>query len=308
MLRVRSVQDLRLVQVDRLLIMHALTPLHPGTGQSTGVVDLPVQREVHTQFPMIAASGLKGSLRAVAERVWQEEKVVEVIFGPATRKAADGAGALAVTDARCLAFPVRSLQQVFVWVTCPLVLRRLQRDLALVGLDGSRIPSPPQVERGQALTPPGFATPLVLEELAFAVQAGPADLFAALGALVPGDLARDLAGRVVLVADDDFTHFVRHCTQISVRIHLNDRKTTTGGGGNLWYEETLPMETLLYALLLAEDARVHRDNCPELQPAAAVAGALDALCRERPYLQVGGNETVGQGWCRLQLVKAGEPA
>src|SRR5207237_713332 len=42
---------------------------------------------------------------------------------------------LSVTDARILAFPVRSLRGVFAWVTCPAVLLRLTRDLGLAGLD-----------------------------------------------------------------------------------------------------------------------------------------------------------------------------
>jgi CRISPR-associated protein Cmr4 len=38
-------------KASRLMSLHALTFLHPGTGQSTGVVDLPVQRERHTGSP-----------------------------------------------------------------------------------------------------------------------------------------------------------------------------------------------------------------------------------------------------------------
>ncbi|HPZ82549.1 MAG TPA: RAMP superfamily CRISPR-associated protein, partial [Thermogutta sp.] len=47
------------------LFLHAQTGLHPGTGTALGVVDLPVQRERHTQWPTIAASALKGILRDV---------------------------------------------------------------------------------------------------------------------------------------------------------------------------------------------------------------------------------------------------
>jgi len=42
-----------------------ITPLHAGSGQDLGVVDLPIQRERHTGFPKIEASGLKGSIREV---------------------------------------------------------------------------------------------------------------------------------------------------------------------------------------------------------------------------------------------------
>lgn len=41
------------------------TPLHAGSGNELGVVDLVIQRERHTGYPKIEASGVKGSLRDV---------------------------------------------------------------------------------------------------------------------------------------------------------------------------------------------------------------------------------------------------
>jgi CRISPR-associated protein Cmr4 len=49
---------------SKLFFIIAETPLHPGSGgEVTGLVDLPVQRERHTNFPKIEASGLKGCIR-----------------------------------------------------------------------------------------------------------------------------------------------------------------------------------------------------------------------------------------------------
>src|SRR5438552_3666676 len=141
-----------------LLGIHALTSLHPGSGTALGAVDLPVQRERHTHWPTIAGSALKGILRdACREKVKQqydddldtvqeeqrrnrrrkanEDELLATVFGPAKISADQNdayAGALSVTDARLLAFPVRSLKGVFAWVTCPAVLQRLKRDAALV--------------------------------------------------------------------------------------------------------------------------------------------------------------------------------
>ncbi|NMB17226.1 MAG: hypothetical protein GX980_08970 [Firmicutes bacterium] len=50
-----------------VLFLYGQSWLHPGAGASTGSIDLPVQREVHTDYPMIPASSVKGSLRAMAE-------------------------------------------------------------------------------------------------------------------------------------------------------------------------------------------------------------------------------------------------
>ena len=41
------------------------TPLHAGSGSDLGIVDLPIQREKHTDYPKIEASGLKGSIREI---------------------------------------------------------------------------------------------------------------------------------------------------------------------------------------------------------------------------------------------------
>ena len=43
------------------------TPLHAGSGDDLGIVDLPIQRERHTSFPKIEASSLKGALREAFE-------------------------------------------------------------------------------------------------------------------------------------------------------------------------------------------------------------------------------------------------
>lgn len=47
--------------------LRVLTPLHAGSGNDLGYVDLPIQRERHTGFPKVEASGLKGAIREVFE-------------------------------------------------------------------------------------------------------------------------------------------------------------------------------------------------------------------------------------------------
>ncbi|MDH3348451.1 MAG: type III-B CRISPR module RAMP protein Cmr4 [Desulfobulbaceae bacterium] len=289
--------------IPKILTLQALTFLHPGTGQTTGVVDLPVQREVHTQFPMYASSGLKGSLRDKAGQLdWGAE--LTTIFGGDTKN--QSAGCLTLTDGRILAFPVRSLQQVFFWVTCPMVLQRLVRDLQLF-----KIPVPGiekldafGVEGDQVRLPESFGGEkvLVLEELALEVtkDAG----VDALGKIIV-KLTDEKAGfdpaRLAVVTDDDFKYLVRYATQVSARIKLNEQKTTANGG-NLWYEETLPPETILYALALCHKPRY---SCETINDVEQVAVKLEELAEDR-YLQIGGNETVGQGWCGFKVYKEGE--
>lgn len=284
----------------RLITLQAITFLHPGTGQTTGVVDLPVQREVHTGYPMFAASGFKGSLRDKAERLWDKNDV-ETVFGSSVNGEENGtsAGAFSITDARILAFPVRSLQQVFVWVTCPMVIQRLSRDIELIGLKKptftiSEVPAETAWVADELI----LKGVLILEDLNFTVTQN-AQVDDLLKLVLP--LLDDKAGfdgkRLVIIPDKDFQHLVRHATQVSARISLNDRKTTDGDGGNLWYEETLPPETLMYALALCHAPRCGNE---QIKDAEQVAQQLQTLLANR-FLQIGGNETVGQGWCSVKV-------
>src|SRR5437660_12574596 len=60
-------------QVARLLFLHAQTGLHPGSGTALGTVDLPVQRERHTRWPLIPGSALKGILRDLCREKAKEQ-------------------------------------------------------------------------------------------------------------------------------------------------------------------------------------------------------------------------------------------
>ena len=51
-----------------ILCLYAVTPCHAGSGASVGVVDLPIQREAHTDWPCVYGSAVKGALRAHAEQ------------------------------------------------------------------------------------------------------------------------------------------------------------------------------------------------------------------------------------------------
>ena len=62
----------------RLLFVHALAPLHPGTGQGTGVIDLPIAREKSTGIPYTSWISLKGTLRDACT----DEATRLAMFGP----------------------------------------------------------------------------------------------------------------------------------------------------------------------------------------------------------------------------------
>src|SRR5438094_50314 len=227
----------------RILAWLAETDLHAGTGQTAGAIDLPIQREGHTGYPTIAASGLKGALREAADT-----EQAKIWFGPETGEIAGAsnsayAGCVALSDARLLAFPVRSLFEVFVWVTSPYVLSRLARDLVRVGASEAQV-APLRVracESGRFCSPDSSVPKtLAVEELNLSRVDGD-DLSLAmllLRNLLPPrktySVLREKFGRhLLLISDADYAYLVRNACPIQARNKL-DNKTKTSE--NLWYE------------------------------------------------------------------------
>jgi CRISPR-associated protein Cmr4 len=264
-----------------LLGLLAETPIHPGCGRSMGVVDLPVAREAATDYPVIVGSSLKGALRDKAKAVIPA--AVDGRFG-----SPDQAGDLLVADARLLLLPVRSLTGSYRWTTCPHLLERFRRDLARAGL--TSLPPAVSLERGSALTQ--GSGHLFLEERQFRIKAAPdAALVSAIQPLLAHEASRQrLAAQIAVLHDDDFAWFARYGLAIQARNVLEEGGTKKSVG--LWYEETLPPDTLMYTLVLGRQA----DSIASLQT---------LFPAEAAYLQAGGNETVGQGWFAVTVQLAG---
>ena len=272
--------------------MLAETPVHPGAGRSTGFVDLPVARESITEYPVIVGSSLKGALKDRAREKWpgKKDENGEKELSPEVAKVfgkQDDAGNLIVSDARLLLLPVRSLTGQYKWATCPYLLERLVRDIQRSGLSG-KLASPKIDKKPKTGTVQSDGTGKVfLEEREFDID-GKVDgtTIESISQLISSKASAErLARQLIVLNDDDFKWFASYGLPISARNVLDENTKTSL---NLWYEETLPMDCLFYALFL------ERGN-----------GAIDlikTLVNDRPYLQVGGNETVGQGWFALNLV------
>ncbi|HEY1430429.1 MAG TPA: type III-B CRISPR module RAMP protein Cmr4 [Stellaceae bacterium] len=285
-----------------LLFLHALTAMHPGSGTALGIVDLPVQRERHSGWPTIPSTSLKGVLKAEARATGKlANGELAALFGPETNNADEHAGAIAFTDARLLAFPVRSLKGVFAWVTCPEAISRLRRDLALTQL--GKLPAVPD-GGGRALVAKGSPlcqqSSLVLEEFAFDNVVEGADAVAgwiADNAFGDGDSAERLKKRLVVVGDNEFGHFVQHATEVTARIALN-YETKTVREGALFYEEFLPAETLFYSVVLAEKSRRSKDG---MQARYVLKTLVDLPLAT---IQIGAGETIGKGLCAIRFASA----
>jgi len=294
-----------------MLFLYVETPLHAGSGTSLGIVDLPIQRERTTGYPIIQASGLKGCLREVAGNDVQK---IKIVFGPDTQAASEHAGAVSVGDAKILLFPVRSLIGVFAWVTSQDVLARFKRDAEMAGLSVPWTPTGPTAD-DRALAASNVVASdnrVVLEEFAFTAEPKPdAQAIAnwlAQNALPSGseyDYWRQaLPQRLVILPENAFRDFTQFSTEVISRIRLDDEKKTVARGA-LWSEEHLPSDTLLYATLFASKPRVREADLPDDWKQASdkvgeVLGFVKA-CIDGGRIQLGGDSTVGRGFVKVRV-------
>ena len=313
--------------IQRSVFIQALSPLHAGTGQAVNsVVDLPIARYRSTGIPFLPGSSIKGVLRDVLEeRVpdTKERPLNLICFGPKPdseeseepqeqKEKKRFAGAVVFNDARLLLLPVRSLRGTFAYVTSPLLLRLAQADLA-VTLPVPKLRRTPQSQGGQpaqarAVVLPGSALLhgeyVYLEDIDCKIAKNPPETElvesvqkwgAWLAEQVFPDGERDLfSERFVVVDDETMTFLWETATQVDARIRIND-KTHVVQEGALWYEESLPAESILVGLLAAD-----RPRKPGHDPLTA-AMLLDHVIGEgRKDLQFGGKATVGRG--RAQMV------
>lgn len=292
----------------RMLFIYVETPLHAGTGRGLGAVDLPIQRERTTGYPIVQASSIKGKLRAeasskVGQGITTDE--IKAIFGPGQGdNASEHAGALSAGDARILLFPVRSLAGVFAWVTSVDALARFQREAAMVGLscNWQDLAGPGKEEawvNGDKLK---AGDSVVLEEFSFSPKLDKAvetigKWFAdnALPSSPEYKYWRDaLPQKLCILHEDAFRDFVRYGTEVQTHVQLDPEKKTVKRGA-LWTSESLPVDTLLYAPLMATKSRANGSNLD----AEGVLKKITDLNLTRT--QLGGDETTGQGMVALRI-------
>ncbi len=297
----------------RLLFLYAVSPVHMGAGQAIGVIDNPIQRERHTDHPMMAGSGLKGALRHHLEKKWDKDTVLR-LFGPESN-ASDYAGCVSFGDAQLVAFPVRSLRRAFVYAVSPVTLARLKRLAALSRVEtGWEVP---EVAAEQALVADAGvlnAERLVLEAFDFGAVESPVlktiARWLADNALPAGEAHRHFRDKIqkdlVLLPDDAFSHFVRNATVVEAHVKI-DNDTGTAADTGLFYTENLPPESLLVSPVLASVERTSKKGRNgELMKADEVMEALvsdydGSKGLDGAFVQVGGDATTGRGQIVLRF-------
>lgn len=297
-----------------ICVFYCLSPLHAGSGQATGAVDLPIQRERHTGWPQVQASGVKGAFRdwflrfylangaQCDDRQLQAEELTQRVFGReevagngkepggeqevATPQAGGQAGAISVTDARLLAFPVRSDAAPFVWVSCPAVMTRLARDLALCPEAELKIPIfSPAEEYGYISVIGNLPEKMILEDMAVSNEDqtdSPGELATAFRKLAPN------VTRLAVISDKNFSFLVSTATEIQPQIKIDFDSGTTADG-SLRYEELLPSDSVLYSLVFFSSERNEKEPLAVEVISGCVKKAIST------HIRMGGDMTLGRG-------------
>jgi CRISPR-associated protein Cmr4 len=210
---------------SRILYLFTRTPLHVGAGASVGAIDQPIIRERHTGFPVIPATTLKG----VFADEWNEtakkkrkkndgtEEEIEIIQRSADGKWLFGeteaenafAGALQFSEAKLLAFPIRSAKGSFAWITCPLMLRRAARDGVIPATKLDKLVEPADdkaIFDAGANSKLALGDKVVLEEYTLQTVTpgwlGLSNLGEHLASLLPADeVWKEIASRLVILSD-----------------------------------------------------------------------------------------------------------
>jgi CRISPR-associated protein Cmr4 len=290
--------------------MHAITPVHIGTGAQVGYVDLPIAREKSTNWPVVPGSGLKGvvadNFGASDTKKRPENALLAAAFGQADDKASEAAnsGALVFTDGRLVCLPVRSVLGTFAWATTELALKRLGRDLEAAGIAAPG-PVPKTAKDEEVLIPDApkskLASPenqVYLADLDFAAKAEKeAGLWAKSLAewIFPGDgeWQTVFKERFVVLHGDTFNYFAETATEVSTRVRI-DPDTKAVATGQLWTEESLPAEAVMAGLIWCDRLFTKKVERTAEQ-------MLEHFCGKALNLQVGGKATVGRGRVKVSF-------
>lgn len=319
----------------RMYWLHALTPLHVGAGRGVGYIDLPIMREKVTNWPLVPGSAVKGVLAdkhgatdeardATKNEDHQQAAMLAAAFGRGGDDSAN-AGCLVFTDARIVCLPVRSLFGTFAWVTSPMVLQCLKRDLEAAKLQPPSVPpvteqkivltssqsvlkepSSQNQDGGAPLNPNAGTGKVYLEDLDLTADATASSAAASwannLSTCLFGPSANPPAGwhkefisRFAIVSDDVFNFLSETGTEVAARVKIDEQRKTVARGA-LWYEESLPAETMLGGLVW----------CDRIRNGSGITQSdlLQAYCTADVSLQIGGKATVGRGRARC-LFSAG---
>lgn len=294
--------------------IHCLSSVHAGDGSSSGTIDLPIQREKVTGFPVFRDSSLRGSIREYFEKnmVGEDGKKINSderflpTFGSWDN--GDKNSALEVFPARLLFFPVRSFNGLFAYVSCPFVLQRFKNDMKkfqneIPEAELPKISEPKENEiwAGTSLQIGGSGK-VGFEEFLFETKPETENSFQSiLNWFANKTEINRIETHGAIVNDSVFGYMTRLFTEKVTRNRI-DLETGVAKDGNLFNEEFLPEETVLYtALGFGNEFSIATEEKRK------TAMDIQAYVQENmpEILTIGGSQSIGKGMIGIKQLNTG---
>lgn len=290
-----------------LLSIQCITSLHVGSGRSSSVVDLPIQKD-SLGYPVIFSSSLKGAIREGSENE---------IYGNG-----DFAGSFSPLDAKLLFIPVRSLFGVYCLATSPLLLNNLIQYLDFCHDDNNIKEELIQLiekittkygdltdsifitsNEGKKLFGDSFSTSnnnnnsgnvstdvksyaILAEEFRLEIMEDE-DLLK-LAAL----LKIQEKYRIIMISDDLLRNSINRSLITNARIRIDEKSGTTKQHG-LWTEESLPEKTIMFTAFFYSESR-GKSQFSSIEVQKIIESKLIDS-----YKIFGGHESTGKGIARI---------
>ena len=237
-----------------------------------GIIDNLIQRDVLTTYPNINSSGFKGALREHCKKC--KDVDITNIFGSAPDAKIMEQGNYRFFDCRLLALPARTDREPYVLVTCAQALNEFLESAELFKIDDWRkCEKVKDVQTAVANCNRGGwwkGGKLSVED--FDYRSVCAAQYQILNKLFDSNY------KVLLVPNKDFSVL---CDDFHLPVVARNCLET--GKENLWYEQVLPRESVLYTIIQSPD----NEEC---------------VFGEEMLVQIGANASIGYGFCKMKKI------
>jgi len=290
-------------------VVYAITSLHVGMGRSSGVVDLPIQRDPQG-FPIIFSSTFKGALKQHCGTVYNaindngridcsKAKVCCCLFGGegvGGEGETDVTSVVSISDLYPLAIPVPSLDKGYVYLTSRYLISTITDLFKAVNYEegvkflSSIVPREDKVTIGTDIM-----VPLVKV---------PSRLLDTLSNL--GSIANKLKEGIAVEEDDSKAVFEIERGIIKYARNRINLSTKTVLPGSLWNEEYLPHGSIFAGIMFLNTPRRNKycnDDKNKVCDDECARQRLNEFIKDKEfYLNVGGKETIGKGIVKVRIL------
>lgn len=276
-------------------LLRPFTNLHVGSGETNfGVIDNLIERDATTGFPCINSSGIKGALKQMLHNEGVLADDLKDIFGSDTDRNYGNTGSgkkykqgeSSFLSAQILAIPVRSVKTPFVLATCPQIIKHFLEFWK--DLTNNEHVENVTLEKFAGLKPDkGHGFCLKNEVVDSNLGGMEINMTSVNAEFKNSENIISVFGNtqhpVCIISDENM---IELCNDLNLPV-IARNVLEDGESKNLWYEQVLPRESLLYFAVIWGNGQ---------------QDIAEKHILGKP-IQLGGNASVGYGFTRLNQMK-----